>query len=234
MEGVAAGNPAHRHPPAAPPAVALDGLIPVLGAGGGEAAPGNQAEDGTQRHAIGADERERRCRHDSHPFAHNISISWRSRENSASTARARATITTSRPPSARLNSGRTSSRRRRLILFRTTALPSFRLTARPTRGRPSSLSLTNRARYPEAARRPDRRVRSKSAERSSRDRRSTRPGDAGLPVAPAGGGRQAATALETAGLDHLDAARGRHPGAEAMDLDSLALLRLMGTLHSDP
>src|SRR3984893_3641092 len=57
--------------------------------------------------------------------------------------------------------------------------------------------------------------------------------EGGLPVAPAGGWRQATAAFETAGLDHLDAAGGRHPGAEAMDLDPLALLRLMGTLHSN-
>src|SRR5438309_905899 len=54
-----------------------------------------------------------------------------------------------------------------------------------------------------------------------------------LPVAPAGRRRQAATALQTAGLDDLDAARRRHPGAEAVDLDPLALLRLVGAFHAD-
>src|SRR5256884_2947694 len=174
MEGVPARDPAERHAPATPPAIALDGFVPVLRAGGCVAAARQHAEEGTERDPIDADQRQRHRRHDPHPFAHSISISWRKRINSASTARARATITTSRPPSARVNNGLTSSRRRRLTRFLTTALPSFRLTARPTRGRPSSLSLTNRARYSEAARRPERRVWSKSADRSSRDRRCTR------------------------------------------------------------
>src|SRR2546429_1205584 len=173
MEGVAARDPAERHAPSTPPAIALDGLVAVLRAGGHVTAARHQAKEGTERDPVDADQRQRCRRHEPHPFAHSISISWRKRANSASTARARATITTSRPPSARVNNGLTSSRRRRLTRFRTTALPSFRLTARPTRGRPSSLSLTNRARYSYAARRPDRRVWSKSADRSSRDRRFT-------------------------------------------------------------
>src|SRR5438132_6124101 len=173
MERVAARDPADGHAPATPPAVALDSFVTVLRAGWRVAAARDHAEEGTERDPIDADQRQRHRRHDPHPFAHNISISWRKRVNSASTARARATITTSRPPSARVNNGLTSSRRRRLTRFLTTALPSFRLTARPTRGRPSSLSLTNRAKYSEAARRPERRVRSKSADRSSRDRRFT-------------------------------------------------------------
>src|SRR6267143_3060572 len=173
MEGMAARDPAEGHPPPTPPAIALDGFVAVLRAGGHISATRYQPKEGTERDPVDADQRQRHRRHDPHPFAHNISSSWRKRLNSASTARARATITTSRPPSARVTSGLTSSRRRRLVRFRTTALPSFRLTARPTRGQPSSLSLTNRARYSEAARRPDRRVRSKSADRSSRDRRFT-------------------------------------------------------------
>src|SRR6266852_1989022 len=178
MEGVAACDPPKRHPPAPPPAIALNGFVAVLRTRWGIAAAGDQAKDGAQRHPIDADQRERDRRHDPHPFAHNISNSWRKRVNSASTARDRATITTSRPPSARVTNGLTSSRKRRLVRFRTTALPSFRLTARPTRGRPSSLSLTNRARYSDAARRPERSVRSKSDDRSSRDRRFTRAGRA--------------------------------------------------------
>src|SRR2546427_10228473 len=199
MEGVAAGDPAGRHAPATPPAVALDGFITVLRARGRVTAARHHAKEGTERDPVDADQRQRRRRHDPQPFAHSISISWRKRVNSASTARVRATITTSRPPSARVNNGLTSSRRRRLTRFRITALPSFRLTARPTRGRPSSLSLTNRAKYSEAARRPERRVRSKSADRSSRDRRFTGGGGWGLPVAPGGGRRQTATSLPTAG-----------------------------------
>jgi len=175
---MASPDPPHGHAPPAPPAVAGDRLISVLRAGGCEAATGHQAEERAERHPIDSDERERCRRHCPQLFAHNISISWRSLANSASLARARATITTSRPPVARVTRGRTSSRNRRLILFRTTALPSFRLTARPTRGRPTTLSLTNTARYSEAARRPERRVRSKSAERSSRACRfnATEPG----------------------------------------------------------
>src|SRR5256885_16139739 len=188
MEGVAARDPADGHAPATPPAVALDGLVPVLRAGGRVAAARHHAKEGTERDPVDADQRQRHRRHGPHPFAHSISISWRKRVNSASTARVRATITTSRPPSARVNNGLTSSRRRRLTRFRITALPSFRLTARPTRGRPSPLSLTNRARYSEAARRPERRVRSKSADRSRRDRRFTGGGGGGVPGGRAGGG----------------------------------------------
>src|SRR5438128_3520794 len=174
VERVAARDPGERHAPAAPPAVTLDGLVAVLRASRRVAATGYRPENWAERHPVDPDQGKRDRRHRPHPFAHNISISWRSRVNSASTARARATITTSRPTSVCVSNGLTSSRRRRLILFRTTALPSFRLTARPTRGRPTSLSLTNRARYSEAARRPERSVRSKSAERSSRTRRFTR------------------------------------------------------------
>src|SRR5438067_7991611 len=169
VKGMAARDPPKRHAPPAPPAVAADRLIAVLGTAWCEATARHQTEQWAKRHPIDPDEGERCRRHCPQLFAHNISISWRSRANSASPARARATITTSRPPFARVTRGRTSSRNRRLILFRTTALPSFRLTARPTRGRPSSLSLTNTARYAEAARRPERSVRSKSAERSSRE-----------------------------------------------------------------
>src|SRR3989442_5138690 len=186
MEGVAARDPAERHAPATPPAIALDGLVAVLRAGGHVTAARHQAKEGTERDPVDADQRQRCRRHDPQPFAHSISISWRKRANSASTARARATITTSRPPSARVNNGFTSSRRRRLTRFRTTALPSFRLTARPTRGRPSSLSLTNRARYSEASRRPDPRVRSKSADLSRRDRRFTGGGGGACPGARPG------------------------------------------------
>src|SRR3989442_12307268 len=200
MKGVAARDPADGHAPATPPAVALDGFVTVLRAGGHVAAARYHAKQGTERDPIDADQPERHRRHDPLPFGHSISISWPKRVNSASTARARATITTSQPPSARVNNGLSSSRRRRLTRFRTTALPSFRLTARPTRGRPSSLSLTNRARYSEEARRPERRGRAKSADRSSRGRRFTG-GDGRLPVAPAGRRRQAAPALQTAGLD---------------------------------
>src|SRR2546427_9541436 len=200
MEGVAARDPAARHAPATPPAIALDGFVTVLRAGGRVAAARYHAKEGTERDPVDADQRQRHRRHDPHPFAHSISISWRKRVNSASTARARATITTSRPPSARVNNGFTNSRRRRLTRFRTTALPSFRLTARPTRGRPSSLSLTNRARYSEAARRPERRVRSKSADRSRRDRRFTGGGGGAYPVSRAAGRRGRAPALPAAGV----------------------------------
>src|SRR5256885_8769562 len=192
MEGVAARDPAERHAPATPPAIALDGLVAVLRAGGHVTAARHQAKEGTERDPVDADQRQRCRRHDPHPFAHSISISWRKRANSASTARARARFTTSGPPSARVNNGLTSSRRRRLTRFRTTASPSFRLTARPPRGRPSPLSLTNGAKYSEAARRPERGVRSKSADRSSRDRRFTGGGRQRLPVAPAGGARATA------------------------------------------
>src|SRR5947209_12270297 len=177
---MAARDPPKRHAPPAPPAVAGDRLIAVLGTGWCEATGRHQTEQGAERYPVDPDQRKRCRRHCPQLFAHNISISWRSRANSASPARARATITTSRPPFARVTRGRTSSRNRRLILFRTTALPSFRLTARPTRGRPRSLSLTNTASYSEAAHRPERSLQSKSAQRSSRLSRFHAPdGDGG-------------------------------------------------------
>src|SRR5205823_3807453 len=69
--------------------------------------------------------------------------------------------------------------------------------------------------------------------RSSRDRRFIGGGGRRLPVAPAGRRCQTAASLQTGCLDHLDAARRRHACTGTVDLDPLALLWLVGTLHAD-
>src|SRR5713226_8724478 len=146
MEGMAPADSLERHPPPAPPAVFLEGLVPVLGARGREAAPADQAKQGTHRHPVDPDQGQG-GRGDAPTYlAHSAWSSSRRRAASASTARARATITTSRPAWVRSAMGRTSSRRRRLIRLRTTAFPSLRLTANPTRGWPRPLLPTNKAR----------------------------------------------------------------------------------------
>src|SRR5919108_4318835 len=141
---MAAADPAQGHAPAAPPAVTGDRLVAVLGAGRNEAAAAQQPERRPQAQLVRPDQRQGQGGHREPGSARNAppppdqacSRSLFSCVKPASTAACRATITTSHPAPVVASRSRTSSRRRRLILFRATALPSLRPTARPSRTRP--------------------------------------------------------------------------------------------------
>jgi hypothetical protein len=141
----------------------------------------------------------------------------------------RATNTRSSPSPSRRGSCRNPSRRQRRIRFRTTADPSFRLTARPRRSAspPLGSAITRKNRPP--TRVPRRKTRSKSER--TRKRRSRPKPDSMTPSGPARSDGQPLPALLPPPLQDHPATLRPHPDQKAVGSLSLPIVGLIRPLH---
>src|SRR3954471_16223000 len=123
---------------------------------------------------------------------------------------------------------RAISRSRRRTRLRATALPTLRLTVKPTRtigwGRSAGAGAAWRTKPGMAQRRP-------GWTRRKYRRFGRRPGRAGATDFTSGLGRQALAARAAAVGDDLAAADGCHPRPEAMPTLANQLARLVGAFH---
>lgn len=152
----------------------------------------------------------------------SFGMAWRSQSTSRSKGTSTTSLaasTTTSIPAGGLDLA-TASRRRRLVLLRTTALPTDRLATMPTAAGPGSPATAITVMPPTVVRSPTRnallkRVRPRSAVNGRRL------------------DGEAAPALAASTFDHRPASTGAHTRSKAVDLMAATHVWLIGAFHED-
>src|ERR1700694_3025245 len=226
---MAAGNPRRAHPPAPQPAVPLDRLVRVVGAGRVVAAGGRQQL--RERHLVTPNHGEQQPGHQFsfESLSAACSASARRSANAMSSAAGRAISTTSyriptpvsgESPPSKLR--RASSRSRRRARFRSIDPLTARLTVTPTRLRSCWLGTAKATNVLPLKKRLPPIAAWKSPCPRRRLRRFT------------GVGRQPLAALAPAALHHACSAPVAHPAQETVHAFAIPLLGLEGSLDGVP